>query len=305
MDAYPYRPTVGICGGLWSGGVPFGLPTDQRPDEIYSVVYTSPPLEEDLEILGWARAELYVSSTADVMAFVARLCDVAPDGTSALVASGVLNATRRDSLSHPKAMTPGEVYALEIEIDCTSWRFQKGHCIRLAICSSDFPNLWPTPKAGTNRVYRGQQQPSRLILPAVPTSGPQAQPEFRAPDTPTQVYRLSPGEAPWEIAQDVLNNRTILRTHTRAAGMVNPATEITNESRLEVSASDRDPGDVVATGRHHRRIVRADGVTTVDTGCTLRSTETAFHVLVDLNLTFNGLRHFQRRWVRTYRRELL
>lgn len=35
------------------------------------------------------------------------------------------------------------------------------------------------------------------------------------------------------------------------------------------------------------------------------TTETAFHVVVGLDLTFNGLRHFQRRWVRTFKRELL
>ena len=34
FDEYEYCPTVGTAGGLWSGGVPFGLPTDQRPDEI-------------------------------------------------------------------------------------------------------------------------------------------------------------------------------------------------------------------------------------------------------------------------------
>ena len=43
------------------------------------------------------------------MAFVARLCDVAPDGTSALVCSGVLNGTRRTSLTQPGGRwTPDE-----------------------------------------------------------------------------------------------------------------------------------------------------------------------------------------------------
>ena len=32
-DQYIYNPAVGLAGGLWSGGVPFGLPTDQRLDE--------------------------------------------------------------------------------------------------------------------------------------------------------------------------------------------------------------------------------------------------------------------------------
>ena len=54
-----------------------------------------------LEIIGRPQVVLNVRSTAPVMAFVAKLCDVAPDGTSALVCSGVLNATRRASLTNP------------------------------------------------------------------------------------------------------------------------------------------------------------------------------------------------------------
>ncbi|MCH2661915.1 CocE/NonD family hydrolase, partial [bacterium] len=118
-DEYEYRPTVGICGGLWSGGVPFGLPTDQRPDEVHSLTYSTEPLAQDLEICGWPQVELYASSTAPVMVFVVRLCDVAPDGTSALVCSGVLNGTRRASLDDPQALESGTVYALNIDLDAS------------------------------------------------------------------------------------------------------------------------------------------------------------------------------------------
>ena len=33
VDAFDYDATVGTAGGLWSGGVPFGLSGDQRGDE--------------------------------------------------------------------------------------------------------------------------------------------------------------------------------------------------------------------------------------------------------------------------------
>ena len=79
---------MGIASGLWSAGVPFGLPGDQRVDEIYAANYTSAPLDEPLEIIGMGKAVVHVSSTAPVMAFVARLSDVAPDGASAQVDAG-------------------------------------------------------------------------------------------------------------------------------------------------------------------------------------------------------------------------
>ena len=44
-----------------------------------------------------------------MITFAARLCDVAPDGSSALVTKGVLNATHRDSHSDPSPLVPGEV----------------------------------------------------------------------------------------------------------------------------------------------------------------------------------------------------
>ena len=41
-DELRYDPTVGVTAGLWSGGIHFGLPGDQRPDEALSLTYTSP-----------------------------------------------------------------------------------------------------------------------------------------------------------------------------------------------------------------------------------------------------------------------
>ena len=37
VDEVTYHPTVGLAAGLWSGGIQFGLPGDQRPDEALSL----------------------------------------------------------------------------------------------------------------------------------------------------------------------------------------------------------------------------------------------------------------------------
>ena len=309
-DEYEYRPTVGLCGGLWSGGVPFGLPTDQRPDEIHSLNYTSERLEEDLEICGWPKVELYVASTAPVMAFVVRLTDVAQDGTSALVCSGVLNATRRVSLEDPQPLEPGVVYPLSFDLDATAWRFRKGHRIRVSIASADFPNLWPTPCRGTNRIYRNAEQRSMLSLPVWPArSGeegtlPGDEVEF-APGCTVAPYALAPDEPVWEVTEDVLGRRKGLKTHTRDIVRASQAIEIESERLLEMWASEEDPAHTTAVGKHLRRIVRRDGDIRVDAVCSLESSETAFHLQIELVVEVNGLMHFQRHWTRTFRRELL
>lgn len=302
---YDYRSMVGICGGLWSGGVPYGLPTDQRPDEVYSLNYTSMPLDGPLEIMGMPTVRLYAETTAPVMVFVARLCDVAPDGTSALVCNGVLNATRHDSLTHPTPLVPGQVYPLTIDLDCTAWRFEPGHRIRLSICSADFPNLWPTPYPGHNRVHLGPDL-TRLDLPTVPTKAIRHEAVFTlSPVATVDIYRHTPTVPAWELVHDMLGGRVGLRQRRRGVTVAGPDIEITSDADLEVWASQRDPAHVSAVGKHFRHIKRSDGEMTVDTVAALRSTETAFHLTIDLSITVNGFPHHTRRWVRSFPRLLM
>ena len=68
-------------------------------------------------------------------------------------------------------MIPGETYELDIPMAATGWVIKPGHRLRLAVSSSDFPNLWPTPEKARNRIHRGGAQASRVILPTVPVAG--------------------------------------------------------------------------------------------------------------------------------------
>ena len=291
--------------------MPFGLPSDQRVDEIYSANYTSEPLDEPLEIIGMGKAVVHVSSTAPVMAFVARLSDVAPDGTSAQVTIGVLNGTRRNSLTDPEPMEPGEVYELHVDLDATAWRFERGHRIRLSISSADFPNLWPTPYHGTNRVYRESGRESYLELPVVPTRHaaagevPSDEMEYEPSAEPIRYPEVSPRVVPWEITQDMMRDRTGLRFHRIDETRASPDMTVKLESMLEVWANKRNPADTTAIGRHLRTITRTDGVINVDTSANVRSTQDAIHVSIELDVRVNGLQHHQRRWVESFNRELL
>lgn len=290
FDEYVYNPAVGLAGGLWQGGLGYGLPTDQRLDEAFSLVYTTMPLAEDVAILGWPRVLLHVSSTAPVMAFGASLCDVAPDGTSALVAKGILNVTRRESLAEPTPIEPGTIYELEIEVDCTGWIFTRGHHIRLDIASADYPNVWPTPYNGTNRVYHGGTHLSRLVLPVVPVQAGTPAPEFLPSTRPQAVTRLSEGEpSPWLVTWDVLNKRV--------------GVQIRDVMRSYVSLDD--PADVGVTGIHRRRRTRPDMDVEVEARMNVRSTVDAFHLTVQLHVVVDGLPHFTRRWSKSTPRRLL
>ncbi len=176
FDPYDPVPTLG-------GANRFGLrgPYDQRPVESRPdvLVYTSPVLEDPVEIVGPVRLILYGSSDRLDTDFTAKLTDVYPDGRSMLVCDGILRARHRISMSSEDFLTPGETYAFEIWLGETALAFAPGHRIRLAVSSSNDDRFDVNPNTGEpfaysydemlvahNTVYHEAGARSRLILRA-------------------------------------------------------------------------------------------------------------------------------------------
>jgi hypothetical protein len=166
-DQLKYVPTTGVDAGFWWGE----LTNDQRPSDAYSLVYDSPPLEQDTAILGFPRVSINASATAPLADWIARLSDVTPDGTTTLITGAGLNGAQRESDTDPKDLQPGKVYPLQIEMHVTSWVFPRGHRIRVAISNALWPMLWPTPYPMTTTLALGGENASRLVLPVVPLHG--------------------------------------------------------------------------------------------------------------------------------------
>jgi hypothetical protein len=302
---YAHHPTVGLCGGLWSGGLQFGLPGDQRPDEALSLVFTSAPLEEEVHILGRPRVRLYVASSASVMGFAVSLSDVAPDGASHLVAKGMLNGTRRQSLTTPAPMRPGTPYALDIETDATAWIFEPGHCLRLSVASADFPNVWPTPELGTNSVYWGGETASYLVLPVVPPQGSAPPPVFLpSPRSPSR-HSAAPEPPTWRVEQDALTGTTTVVVKYATQFRPHPGALIQREFGSHSQVDPRDPAGASVRGWHECRVVRANQVVQGRTDALIQSTATHFHITLDLAVHLNGALHFTKRWTETVPRALL
>jgi putative CocE/NonD family hydrolase len=191
-DQYVYDPgnpvpTVG--GPLCCDGnhLPPG-PRDQRAvegrDDV--LVYSTPPMAEDLEITGPVSLELYIKSSAVDTDFTAKLVDVWPDGFAQNLTEGILRARYRDSRETPTLLNPGQVYKMTIDVWATSNVFKKGHTLRLEVSSSNFPRFDRNLNIGTTRylkssdnkseqqfvsatnmVLHDAEHPSALILPVV------------------------------------------------------------------------------------------------------------------------------------------
>lgn len=166
-DEYAIRGDVGFYGSIWCAAtMPWGTPMDQREDDALSLRYEWPVTEAtgEIEMLGHPHLRVTVRSSVPVTYLSAKLCDVAPDGTSAMVSRGLLNLAHRDSHADPKPLIPGEAYDIDLELDATGWIFEPGHTMRLSVSTSDWPSSWAPPLPGTLTIERDG---SELVLPVL------------------------------------------------------------------------------------------------------------------------------------------
>ncbi|MEK7814358.1 MAG: CocE/NonD family hydrolase, partial [Chloroflexota bacterium] len=186
-DVYLYDPRHPVPtrgGGLCCGQafVPGGAYDQQeieaRPDVL---VYSTPPLESDMEVTGPLALTLYAASSAQDTDFAAKLVDVSPCGCARNLTDGILRARYRESTDTAKLIQPGQVYCYTIDLVATSNLFQKGHRIRLEVSSSNFPRFDRNPNTGkepweetspvpaVQTIFHDPQHPSHLTLPVIPS----------------------------------------------------------------------------------------------------------------------------------------
>ena len=153
------------------------------PERQDVVAYETPPLEDDLRVVGPITAEIHVSTARakDVDIWV-KLFDVAPDGTAFnLMSPGldVVRASARGGGPRRDLLRPGVVYPIRFESLMTGNTFRKGHRLRLVVCGTFFPHFSRNLQTGASEivsaasrpdritVHHSPRHPSRLVLPVV------------------------------------------------------------------------------------------------------------------------------------------
>ena len=181
-DVYTYDPAdpVPTRGGS-TLIIPQGV-ADQREVEAREdvLVYTSTPLERDMELTGPISVTLYAASTAVDTDFTAKLVDVRPDGYAHNLQDGIVRARFRTSVAEPSLIRPGRIYKYEIDLWSTSHVLFAGHRLRLEISSSNFPRFDRNPNTGAaigvdarletalQTVLHTADYPSHATLPVIP-----------------------------------------------------------------------------------------------------------------------------------------
>lgn len=168
-------PTLGGAVHLLPLGSFDQRPVEGRPDVL---LFETEVLKVPVEVTGRMWVHLWASSDCVDTDFTAKLTDVYPDGKSIILCDGIIRARARNSLTEHEMMTPGTVYEFTIDLWSTAMIFNRGHRIRIAVSSSNFPRFSVNPNTGAplaleyaekrvarNTVYFDAAHPSHVILP--------------------------------------------------------------------------------------------------------------------------------------------
>jgi putative CocE/NonD family hydrolase len=199
--------TLGLeAGEYFPMGLNAEMPGDQAADDALSLCFDGDVLAVDLQLMGAAELRLRLASDKPLAFVVARLCDVAPGGSSVRIAHGMLNLCHRDSRENPAPMVPGTEVEVAVTLDQMGYLLAAGHRLRLALSTTYWPFLWPSPDAARLTVTGGS-----LTLPV--QTGADAG-EWDPPPaehaTPWKHRVIRAGESRRYVERDLISGRQAL-----------------------------------------------------------------------------------------------
>ncbi len=307
--AFRGQQTTGLDTGEWCAyGVAGDFPIDQRAEDGRSLCFTTPPLTERMEIMGYPELTLAVRSDQPNALVAARLCDIAPDGASTLVSYGLLNLTHRDSHLEPTALVPGQTYEVTVQLNAIAYALPPGHCWRIALSPTYWPHAWPSPQAAELTFMTDGG--CHLHLP-VRTASPDDE----------SLVPFEPAEAAAPYPLDVLrvasNGR--LKRHDVVSG-ISELEVFTDGGRIRYRDNgliedsfnrdlfiikEGDPLSATAVSERKQEMQRGDWHVRLETKSVMTSTAAEFMVSNELNAYEGQTRVFSKTWNFSVPRDLV
>jgi putative CocE/NonD family hydrolase len=279
---------TGADGGVWCGdGSPADFGSDQRPDDGASLCWDSEPLAERVELLGRGVAQLQCSVDHPQALLCVRVCDVAPDGRSTLVARGLLNLSRRAGHDRTVPMPVGEPVLVRVPLQATAYAIPAGHRIRLAVSDTYWPWAWPSPCAVTLSVHGGaltlpRRTPSDLDLQLRPFEAPES-------GTPLASETTMLRDGGRSVRRDLATGETVVTFdwHPSRVRILDTGTEIGEENVTTYRVVEGDPLSATVICRVAVTIDRPGWSTRTEVASTMTCDEQVFTVTTALD-AFEG-----------------
>jgi len=138
------RPTPSAGGpsfSLWNAGSKNQFFIERR-DRTDLVLFTAPPSEAEIEVVGDVRAILYISTSATKsLDVIARLCSVSRLGFSHNICEGLTRVNIQEATNRAgyKAASMDNVLKIEVDLGPTAFLHQAGERLRLHVTSAAHP----------------------------------------------------------------------------------------------------------------------------------------------------------------------
>jgi hypothetical protein len=210
-------------------------------------------------MLGFPQAILELAIDRPLGLVAVRLCDVAPDGPSLLVARGLLNLSHRNSDASPEPMEVREPTVVRVRLGLTGHAFARGHRIRLAVSAGYWPFAWPAPEPVRLELLTGGA--TALVLPVREgESERDGQVRFAtAEQTPAPAGAV--GHEAWRtVGRDLASGRMDVDVGTSDVSRLEEiglAVGESTRSRFTIGEGDPLSARVDCEGEHH--LERDDG----------------------------------------------
>jgi len=305
--------TVGIASGNWcpSGAgaaedLRIEMALDQRLDDARSMAFDSAPLERNLEILGAPELSLDVAVDRPVAYIIARLNEVQPNGASGRVSYGILNLCHRNSDESPEALEPGRRYRIHMRLDDAGHRFAAGSRIRLALSTSYWPLVFPSPEPVTLSVFTGSSEislPLREPSPEDDNLRPFGPPYVPPVDVETIWSKPGKRTVQWDVAE----RKQVIR-HTVGEGvwlLKAIDTRVSGVARMRYEIRDDDPASMVAHYEYMTGFERGDWKPRVVGTAKIAATPSHYNVSGEINAFYGDDKIFARVWDLEVARELV
>jgi hypothetical protein len=297
--------SAGAEAGVWcSDGQSADLPADQRLDDAFSLVFDLDPLAQHVELLGFPEVFLELASDRPQALVCVRLCEVAADGSSALVARGLLNLTHRESHEAPSPLEPGRRYEVRIPLDFTGQAVPAGHRLRVAVSPTYWPWAWPSPEPVTLTVFAAALElPVRAPRPEGAELAPFGDPEH-AP--PLEVEAVASRPAGRYLSRDLATGlvEQVFDWDLGGAQRLVLIDLLSEDSNHTVySIVEGDPLSARVEFRASTGMARGDWRARAEVESTMSADSESFYVTTALSAFEGGARVFTRTWEFSFPRD--
>ena len=255
---------------------------DQRPDDAYSLCFDSVPLTTSLSLVGRSVLNLIINSDVPKAQLIVRICDIHPDGASTKICHGLLNLSYRNSDEQPSLLKVNQDTEVNILLDETAYKVPIGHKLRIAISTSYWPFVWPSPLQSNIKIKYG-----KVDLPVLENPSYTDEYSFEDPETSDEwSHKVLRKGSYNRVVEDNYGNDNVTIKITSDAGRSKDLNHglVTDQTTSECwTINKHDNLSAKGSITWNQEISRDEWEVFIQTRCNMSADECNFYIAASIN----------------------